>query len=102
MLACGSTVEEAWHLAFHLILACESELRAVSLGIDNLYLPSEESSKQVTNTVSTGGGGVNTSDVKWAVGELEWSTLMIVLDRAVRSCRSPNCTSRTDPLFSVF
>lgn len=30
-----------------------------------------------------GGGGVNTTEVKWAVGELEWSTLMIVLDRAV-------------------
>jgi hypothetical protein len=28
---------------------------------------------------------VNTTDVKWAVGELEWSTLMIVLDKAVRS-----------------
>jgi hypothetical protein len=35
--------------------------------------------------VSNGGGGVNTSDVKWAIGELEWSTLMIVLDRAVGS-----------------
>ncbi len=28
---------------------------------------------------------MNTSDVKWAVGELEWSTLMIVLDKAVSS-----------------
>ncbi|CAF4539630.1 unnamed protein product, partial [Rotaria magnacalcarata] len=36
-------------------------------------------------TVNAGGGGVNTTDVKWAVGELEWSTLMIVLDRAVCS-----------------
>ena len=33
--------------------------------------------------MSVGGGGVNTTDVKWAVGELEWSTLMIVLDKAV-------------------
>ena len=38
---------------------------------------------QVTNTVAAGGGGVNTTDVKWAIGELEWSTLMVVLDRAV-------------------
>jgi adducin len=47
ILACGTTVEEAWHVTFHLILACESQLRAVSMGIDNLYLPSDDSAKQV-------------------------------------------------------
>ncbi|CAF4296927.1 unnamed protein product, partial [Rotaria sp. Silwood2] len=83
ILACGTTVEEAWHITFHLILACESQLRAVSMGINNLNLSSDASAKQVTDTVNRGGGGVNTSDTKWAVGELEWSTLMIVLDRAV-------------------
>ncbi|CAF1407856.1 unnamed protein product [Adineta steineri] len=82
MLACGTTVEEAWHITFHLILACESQLRAVSMGIDNLIMPSDSSAKQVTNTVGADGGGVNTTDVKWNIGELEWSTLMIVLDRA--------------------
>ncbi|CAF3393414.1 unnamed protein product [Rotaria socialis] len=82
ILACGSTVEEAWHITFNLILACESQLRTVSVGLHNIILPSEDSMKQVTNTVNAGGGGVNTTDVKWAVGELEWSTLMIVLDRA--------------------
>ncbi|UJR21515.1 hypothetical protein I4U23_024601 [Adineta vaga] len=82
ILACGTSVEEAWHVIFHLILACESQLRAVSMGIDNLIISSDQSAKQVTNTVGAGGGGVNTTDVKWAVGELEWSTLMIVLDRA--------------------
>ena len=47
ILACGTTVEEAWHLAFHLILACEAQLRMVSVGLENLYIPSEESRKQV-------------------------------------------------------
>jgi ribulose-5-phosphate 4-epimerase/fuculose-1-phosphate aldolase len=47
MLACGTTVEEAWHITFHLILSCESQLRAVSIGLDNLILPSEDSFKQV-------------------------------------------------------
>jgi adducin len=47
MLACGTTVEEAWHITFHLILACEAELRAVSMGIDNLILSSDDSAKQV-------------------------------------------------------
>ena len=47
MLACGSTVEEVWHIVFHLILACESQLRAISMGIDNLILTSKDSVEQV-------------------------------------------------------
>ena len=80
ILACGSTVEDAWHKTFHLILACEAQLRAVSMGINNLIISS------VTHPIDT--GGVNTADIKWAVGELEWSTLMIVLDKAVSDCFS--------------
>ncbi len=47
MLACGETIEEAWHYAFHLLLACETQLRALSVGIDNLILKPEDASKQV-------------------------------------------------------
>lgn len=47
ILACGINVEDAWHKAFHLILACEAQLRAVSVGLDNLILPSHDSAKQV-------------------------------------------------------
>jgi len=47
ILACGTTVEDAWHKTFHLILACESQLRAVSIGLDNLNLSSDDSAKQV-------------------------------------------------------
>lgn len=47
ILACGTTVEEAWHIAFHAILACESQLRAVSMGLDNLLLPTDDSARQV-------------------------------------------------------
>ena len=82
ILACGSTVEDAWHKTFHLILACEAQLRAVSMGIDNLIISPDHSIKEV-NAHSASGGGANPTDVKWAVGELEWSTLMIVLDKAV-------------------
>jgi adducin len=48
MLACGTTVEDAWHKTFHLILACEAQLRAVSIGIDNLISTSDHSAKQVS------------------------------------------------------
>jgi adducin len=47
MLACGTTVEDAWHKTFHIILACEAQLRAVSMGVDNLILTSDHSAKQV-------------------------------------------------------
>jgi len=47
ILACGTTVEDAWHKTFHLILACEAQARAVSMGIDNLILSSEDSKTQV-------------------------------------------------------
>ncbi len=47
MLACGETIEQAWHCAFHLILACETQLRAISVGMDNLILSSEDASTQV-------------------------------------------------------
>jgi len=47
ILACGTTIEDAWHKTFHLILACEAQLRAVSLGIDNLILTSDRANEQV-------------------------------------------------------
>ncbi|CAF3330397.1 unnamed protein product, partial [Rotaria sp. Silwood2] len=80
MVACGETIEETWHYAFHIILACETQVRAIPMGIDNLILISKDASSQVEKTVKVGGGGVSTSDTKWTVGELEWSALMHVLD----------------------
>ncbi|CAF0747100.1 unnamed protein product [Didymodactylos carnosus] len=46
ILACGATVEESWHYAFNVILACEAQIRATSVGIDNLYIPHEDIHKQ--------------------------------------------------------
>ncbi|CAF3921862.1 unnamed protein product [Rotaria magnacalcarata] len=82
ILACGETIEEAWYRAFHVMIACETQIRALSMGIGNLILSSEEASNQVQKTVKTGGGGVSTGDTAWAIGELEWSALMNVLDTA--------------------
>ncbi|CAF3909049.1 unnamed protein product [Rotaria magnacalcarata] len=79
---CGETIEEAWYRAFHVMIACETQIRALSMGIENLILSSEEASNQVQKTVKTGGGGVSTGDTAWAIGELEWSALMNVLDTA--------------------
>jgi adducin len=45
-VACGETIEEAWYYAFNMIKASEIQARAVSIGIDQLYLQSSEEEKQ--------------------------------------------------------
>jgi adducin len=42
VVAIGSTVEEAFTRIFHLVLACESQVRMMSVGLDNLTIISEE------------------------------------------------------------
>ena len=42
VVAIGSTVEEAFTRIFHLVLACESQVRMMSVGLDNLIIISEE------------------------------------------------------------
>jgi adducin len=46
-VACGETIEEAWKYAFNVINACEVQVRAAPVGIDQLYLPSNEQQKRV-------------------------------------------------------
>ncbi len=43
---------------------------------------------QVQKTVKIGGGGVSTDAMKWAIGELEWSALMSMLDTSVCTFRN--------------
>jgi adducin len=38
---CGVSVEEALHLAYHTIIACEAQVAAMAAGKDNLVVPSE-------------------------------------------------------------
>ena len=49
-VACGESIEEAWKYAFNVINACEVQVRAAPLGIDQLYLPSNEQQKRVRRT----------------------------------------------------
>ncbi|CAD5213787.1 unnamed protein product [Bursaphelenchus okinawaensis] len=86
-VACGESVEDALHLAFHTIIACETQIRAARVGIENLVVPSEEAVTAAYKTARCGGGGVNkTGDGKggsqYRIGELEWEAWMRVLDGA--------------------
>ncbi|KFD52699.1 hypothetical protein M514_06355 [Trichuris suis] len=88
-VACGSTIAEAFHLAYNVVLACETQIRAVRGGIDNLVLSSEEARSRAAETAREGSSGVGTlkaqdgvKKIQWGVGELEWEAWMRVLDSA--------------------
>uniref|UniRef100_A0A914EHP8 Class II aldolase/adducin N-terminal domain-containing protein n=1 Tax=Acrobeloides nanus TaxID=290746 RepID=A0A914EHP8_9BILA len=87
-VACGESVEDALHLAFHVIIACETQIRAARAGIENLIIPDEKAVERAYKTARQGGGGVNKVSNKdgnvtsWRIGELEWEAWMRVLDSA--------------------
>nr|CDJ80760.1 Class II aldolase adducin domain containing protein [Haemonchus contortus] len=85
-VAAGRTIEEAFHYAYHLILACETQVRAINpIMIGEISLPSDDSVQKAYKTASHGGGGVNLKDgavdnKEWGIGELEWQAWMRTLD----------------------
>ncbi|KAK6055011.1 class II Aldolase and Adducin domain protein [Cooperia oncophora] len=88
-VAGGRTIEEAFHFAYHLILACETQVHVSGPSlIEQIIMPSDEAARKAKATASSGGGGVNLKegaiDKKWGVGELEWEAWMRQLDAMVR------------------
>ncbi|KAM3726715.1 Adducin-related protein [Dirofilaria immitis] len=108
-VACGESVEDALHLAFNTVIACETQIRAARAGIENLVIPDEKAVERVYNTARKGGGGVDRNGAKdaegkqinWRIGELEWEAWMRVLDnagyRTGHIYRQPLFRSRTLP-----
>ncbi|KAL1236620.1 Adducin-related protein [Trichinella spiralis] len=86
-VACGTTVAEAFHLVYNLVLACDIQVRAVRVGVDNLIFASEDAQQKVADLTKAGGGGVNKQSesqtkINWKIGELEFEAWMRVLDNA--------------------
>lgn len=46
-LCCGETIEEAFYAAYHIVQACETQLKLLPVGIENLNLLSEETRKAI-------------------------------------------------------
>ena len=86
LVALGETVEEAFHYLFNLVKACETQVAAISAGLDvsRLLVPSRQVQQQVLSTVTRGGGGVSSG--RWGVGELEFEAYVRMLDRMVSKC----------------
>ncbi|BFZ01094.1 hypothetical protein BsWGS_04138 [Bradybaena similaris] len=81
ILACGETIEEAFHYTFNVMSACETQVRAIPLGIDNIVIPSEEV-RQQSHRIGSHGGGGDSKERKWKTGELEFEALMRTLDNS--------------------
>ncbi|XP_066457584.1 gamma-adducin isoform X3 [Eleutherodactylus coqui] len=84
VMALGETVEEAFNYIFCAQHACEIQVHALAGagGINNLLLLDLEKYKPLTFALAAGGGGgVNMEgQYKWKVGELEFESLMRMLD----------------------
>jgi len=82
VVCCGGSIEEAWLMTYHTVLAVDTQLKMMPFGMDNLVLIDEETRARVYELGQQGGGGVNTANKDWGVGELEFEALMRSLDNS--------------------
>ena len=79
-------------------------MKAIAAGVDNLIKCEDFARDQVKETTQEGGGGVNSTAMKWKRGELEFEAYMRFLDSMVcsriassvkptESCRLCQCAS---------
>ncbi|XP_014677128.1 PREDICTED: protein hu-li tai shao-like [Priapulus caudatus] len=78
----GETIEEAWYYAWNCMIACETQARAVTAGLDNIIQPSADVVQKVNEVGRQGGGGVNSNQdsIKWRPGQLEFEAHMRWMD----------------------
>ncbi|XP_037945818.1 protein hu-li tai shao [Teleopsis dalmanni] len=108
-LCCGETIEEAFYAACNIVKACETQIKLIPIGIDNLVLIPEEtrriiyeqSRKPPEDLEKVFASAISTSDAaptqegttkenqtvkigapKWRVGGAEFEALMRMLDNA--------------------
>jgi len=79
-------VEEAFFNVYNVVLACETQLKLLPAGLENLVLVEDETRKQIYDAAhrvpASEPGEKRTKTVR--VGELEFEALVRMLDNAVR------------------
>ncbi|XP_068176816.1 adducin 3 (gamma) a isoform X2 [Antennarius striatus] len=82
VVALGETIEEAFHYIYNTQYACEIQVNAISCagGVDNLIVLDQEKFKSVVFNVASRNEGNVGGQYKWKVGELEFESLMRMLD----------------------
>lgn len=81
VVALGETIEEAFHYIYNAQFACEIQVNAFSCagGVENLIVLDLEKYKSRTQGVAEAGVNMG-SQHKWRLGELEFESLMRMLD----------------------
>ena len=82
VVCCGKSIEEAWLNTIHTVLACDTQIKMLPMGLDNLVMIDDETRRRAYEVGQQGGGGVNTAKKDWTVGELEFEAEMRKLDNA--------------------
>lgn len=82
VMALGETIEEAFHYIYNAQYACEIQVNAFSCAgsVDNLIVLDAEKYKSRTHAVADAESVNMGSPHKWKVGELEFESLMRMLD----------------------
>ncbi|XP_060920481.1 adducin 3 (gamma) a isoform X1 [Labrus mixtus] len=82
VVALGETIEEAFHYIYNAHYACEIQVNAISCagGVDNLIVLDQEKYKSRVFAVATAAAVNMGGQYKWKIGELEFESLMRMLD----------------------
>ncbi|XP_065207024.1 protein hu-li tai shao isoform X3 [Planococcus citri] len=92
-LCCGETIEETFFYAYNTVNACETQLKVLPLGKDNVVLLSDETRKSMYDSarkipenisppVSHVPSAAAATEKRWRIGGLEFEALMRMLDNA--------------------
>jgi adducin len=92
-LCCGETIEEAFFAAYHIVQACETQLKLLPVGLENLTLIPEEARKSIYEASRRPPEWLekrnqdnkerpNQQLPKWRIGGAEYEALMRMLDNA--------------------
>ncbi|KAF7995770.1 hypothetical protein HCN44_006877 [Aphidius gifuensis] len=92
-LCCGETVEEAFYNVYNTVLACETQLKLMPMGIDNLTLINDENKKIIYDAsrkspappaciVTEPPALAKKLEKRWRIGGTEFEALMRMLDNA--------------------
>ncbi|XP_076677416.1 adducin 1-like protein hts isoform X2 [Andrena cerasifolii] len=93
-LCCGESVEEAFFNVYNMVMACETQLKLMPAGLDNLSLISEETKKaifeasrkpptpQQTSQTTESSALAEKLEKRWRIGGTEFEALMRMLDNA--------------------
>jgi hypothetical protein len=77
LVSLGSTVEEAFANIVLLVNACEYQVSALAVGLNNIIIPDVDASSTVVGVDVTANG------MTWGLGEMEWEAEMRILDMQV-------------------